>query len=264
MDFTQYQLEGFYDELFAEQGTPRPGARPIVERIESLPAGELLRRQKAAEKALFQMGITFTVYGHEQGTEKIWPVDIIPRTVESAEWETVEKGLKQRIFALNQFIADVYSDQKILKDKVVPSDLVLSGKAYRAECAGLEPPRGIWCHVTGTKLVRDRDGKFYVPEDNLKCPSGVSYVLENRQLLERTFPHITGSPYGTFQNTAERSLGRLRTEMDYSDIDEVLEQGTHEFLDNLQPKLNEVDDGIFETFFASRPAPREFVLHEQS
>ena len=190
MNFNQYQLDGFFDELFSESGNPRAGAKPLIDRIESLPEGDLLRRQKAAEQTLFQMGITFTVYGHEQGTEKIWPFDIIPRIVEASEWESIEKGLKQRVYALNQFIADMYADQKILKDKVVPEDLILSGKAFRPQCAGLKPAKGIWCHVTGTDLVRDKDGQFYVLEDNLRCPSGVSYVLENRQLLKRTFPRI--------------------------------------------------------------------------
>ncbi len=190
MDFSQYQLEEFYDELFSEPGKPRPGAQQLIERIGSLPKGELIRRQKAAEHALFQMGITFTVYGHEHGTEKIWPFDLIPRIVDASEWKVIEQGLKQRVYALNQFIADVYSDQKILKDKVVPEDLILSGRAYRSQCAGLKPSKGIWCHVTGTDLVRDKDGRFYVLEDNLRCPSGVSYVLENRQLLKRSFPRI--------------------------------------------------------------------------
>jgi len=190
MDFDDYQTEGFFDELFEGPGVPRPGARLLVDTLQSLPEGDLLRKQRAAEAMLLQLGITFAVYGNEAGTEKIFPFDIVPRIVDGTEWDKIEEGLKQRIFALNAFIDDIYHDRKILKDKVVPEDLVTSGKTYRRECEGLDPPRGIWCHVTGTDLVRDRDGQFYVLEDNLRCPSGVSYVLENRQVLKRTFPLV--------------------------------------------------------------------------
>ncbi len=188
--FFGYDPEDFYDELIDADGTPRPGARLLVEKIESLPQGDLAMRQRAAEALLFKMGITFNVYGREEGTEKIMPFDIIPRIVSSSDWEQIESGLKQRIFALNEFIQDVYNDKKIIKDKVVPEDLILTSRTYRKECEGFTPPRGIWCHVTGTDLVRDRDGCFYVLEDNLRCPSGVSYVLENRQVLKRTFPQV--------------------------------------------------------------------------
>ena len=188
--FKTYDPEDFYDELIAADGTPRPGVRLLVDKIESLPPGDLTLRQKAAETLLLKMGITFNVYGRDEGTEKIFPFDIIPRIVPSADWEQIERGLKQRIFALNEFLQDIYNDKKILKDKVVPEDLVLSSRTYRRECEGFTPPRRIWCHVTGTDLVRDRDGSFYVLEDNLRCPSGVSYVLENRQVLKRTFPQV--------------------------------------------------------------------------
>ncbi len=188
--FKTYDPEDFYDELIAADGTPRPGVRLLVDKIESLPPGDLTLRQKAAETLLLKMGITFNVYGRDEGTEKIFPFDIIPRIVPSADWDRIERGLKQRIFALNEFLQDIYNDKKILKDKIVPEDLVLSSRTYRRECEGFTPPRRIWCHVTGTDLVRDRDGSFYVLEDNLRCPSGVSYVLENRQVLKRTFPQV--------------------------------------------------------------------------
>ncbi|HSL39288.1 MAG TPA: circularly permuted type 2 ATP-grasp protein [Desulforhopalus sp.] len=188
--FRDYDPGDFFDELFAADGTPRPGAKLLVEKIESLPPGDLAMRQKAAEALLLKMGITFNVYGRQEGTEKIFPFDIIPRIVAEEDWQQIESGLKQRIYALNAFLQDVYNDQKILKDQVVPAELVLSSRTYRPECEGFTPPRGIWCHVTGTDLVRDRDGRFYVLEDNLRCPSGVSYVLENRQVLKRTFPQV--------------------------------------------------------------------------
>ena len=188
--FARYDPEDFYDELIEPAGSPRPGAQLLVDKIESLPPGDLAMRQRAAEALLLKMGITFNVYGREEGTEKIFPFDIIPRIVSAEDWRQIEAGLRQRIFALNEFLQDIYNGKKILRDKVVPEDLVLSSRTYRKECEGFTPPRGIWCHVTGTDLVRDRDGSFYVLEDNLRCPSGVSYVLENRQVLKRTFPQV--------------------------------------------------------------------------
>ncbi len=190
MKFSNYQTQGFYDELFEENGAPRPGTELLVNKIESLPEQDLLHKQRSAETALLQLGNTFAVYGSEEGTEKILPFDIIPRIINSTDWQVLEKGLKQRIYALNLFIHDVYHDRKILKDKVVPEDLVMSCATYRKQCEGLHPPRGVWCHVTGTDLIRDIDGRFYVLEDNMRCPSGVSYVLENRQVLKRTFPYV--------------------------------------------------------------------------
>ncbi|MGB3224005.1 MAG: circularly permuted type 2 ATP-grasp protein [Desulforhopalus sp.] len=188
--FTTYDPEDFYDELIDETGTPRPEAQLLINKIESLPTGDLALRQKEAEALLLKMGITFNVYGRDEGAEKIFPFDLIPRIVSSGDWQQIEAGLKQRIYALNLFLQDIYNDKKILKDKIVPEDLILSSKTYRKECEGFTPPRGIWCHVTGTDLIRDRDGRFYVLEDNLRCPSGVSYVLENRQVLKRTFPQV--------------------------------------------------------------------------
>ena len=190
--FDGYNTDGFYDEMFAPDGIARPAVQMLVERIESFPEGELNRRQIAAEHALLRMGITFNVYADEQGVEKIFPFDLIPRIIDANEWEWIERGLKQRIHALNLFIDDVYHDQKILKDGIVPADVVLSSERYLQQCIDLNPPRGVWCHITGTDLVRDGDGQVYVLEDNLGCPSGVSYVVENRQLMKRTFPQLFG------------------------------------------------------------------------
>ena len=191
--FDGYSTDGFYDEMFASDGRARPAVQMLVERIESFPDGELTRRQITAEHALLRMGITFNVYADEQGSEKIFPFDLIPRIIDANEWEWIERGLKQRIHALNLFIDDVYHDQKILKEGVVPADVVLSSERYLQQCIGLDPPRGVWCHITGTDLVRDSDGQIYVLEDNLGCPSGVSYVVENRQLMKRTFPQLFGT-----------------------------------------------------------------------
>jgi uncharacterized circularly permuted ATP-grasp superfamily protein len=190
LTFCGYDTESMYDELIDENGTPRCGAELLIEKINSLEDGELRRRQMAAERLLFRMGITFSVYGDTLGTEKIFPFDILPRIVAAEEWRSVEQGLKQRIEALNLFIDDIYHDQKILKDGVIPQAVILGAKSYRKICHGLNPPKGIWCHITGTDLVRDRDGRIYVLEDNLRCPSGVSYVLQNRQVMKRSFPQL--------------------------------------------------------------------------
>lgn len=188
--FGEYETEGFYDEIFESGGGPRPGSKLLVERIEDLSEGELLRRQRAAEAALMNLGITFNVYGAEGATERIFPFDLMPRIIEPADWRVVERGLEQRVTALNLFCDDIYHDQKIVADGVVPEEIVGSADGYLPQCHGLNPPRGVWCHITGSDLVRDADGQFYVLEDNLRCPSGVSYVLENRQILKRTFHHV--------------------------------------------------------------------------
>ena len=190
MKFDSYDTEGFYDEIFDSQGQPRPGADLVVERINALPESELQRRQGAAERTLLNLGITFNVYGNEAQTEKIFPFDIVPRIIQAKEWTVLEKGLKQRILALNNFLDDIYNEQKIIKDGIIPAELIFSADGYRKACIGLKPPAGIWCHITGTDLVRSGDGKYYVLEDNLRCPSGVSYVMENRLLMKRTFPMV--------------------------------------------------------------------------
>ncbi len=190
MHFSSYDPQGFYDEMFDCAGKPRPHARLLVETVEALSDGHLLRYKHAAERLLLQMGITFNVYGDSAGTERIFPFDLIPRIVPANEWDHIERGLKQRVHALNAFIDDIYHDQKILRDNVIPRDVVLSAVSYRKQCHGLNPPWRVWCHVTGTDLVRDRDGVYYVLEDNLRVPSGVSYVLENREVLKTIFPAV--------------------------------------------------------------------------
>src|SRR6516162_9472657 len=187
---SDYETGGFFDEMFDDSGSPRPAASLLARRLKALAEGELPRRQKAADTALLNMGITFNVYGHEAGTEKIWPFDLIPRIMEFKEWQFIEDGLKQRIRALNMFIDDMYHEQRIVRDGVFPEYMAKSSKCFHDRCAGLKPPKGVWCHITGTDLVRDSDGTVYVLEDNLRCPSGVSYVLENREVMKRTFPQM--------------------------------------------------------------------------
>src|SRR5216683_3577685 len=168
MTFEHYDTGGFFDEMFSPGGSPRSVADALVRVIDALPDGELLRRQRSAERALLNMGITFNVYGDSAGTERIFPFDLVPRIVSASEWHLIERGLKQRIHALNLFIDDVYHDQKIVRDGVVPAEILGSASAFRAECVGMKPPRGIWCHITGTDLVRNGDGHIYVLEDNLR------------------------------------------------------------------------------------------------
>jgi uncharacterized circularly permuted ATP-grasp superfamily protein len=190
MRFADYHTDGCFDEMFDEHSQPRAAARPLIQFMETLPDGELLRRQQSAERALLHMGITFNVYGDSAGTERIFPFDLVPRIVAASEWDYIERGLKQRIRALNLFLDDVYHEQKIVRDGVIPEEIIRSAKCFRAPCVGMNPPRGVWCHITGTDLVRHRDGQIYVLEDNLRCPSGVSYVLANRIVMKRTFPQV--------------------------------------------------------------------------
>jgi uncharacterized circularly permuted ATP-grasp superfamily protein len=190
MLFHDYDTEGWYDELFDRPGNPRREAELLFKMIQQLPDGEFGRLQETANAALINLGITFNVYGDGAGVERVLPFDILPRVINAAEWDVIERGLTQRIYALNLFLNDVYHDQKILHDGVIPIELIESSASFRAACIGMKPPGDIWCHITGTDLVRDRDGQIYVLEDNMRCPSGVSYVLENRRLMKRTYPDL--------------------------------------------------------------------------
>ncbi len=157
-----YQTDNFYDEMFDENGGARPEARLLLETLEELEDGQLQRCQQAAERLLIQLGITFNVYGDAAGTERAFPFDLIPRIIRADEWNWIERGLKQRIYVLNQFINDIYHDQKILKDKIIPEDVIHSAIFFRKQCMGITPPQGVWTHITGTDLVRHGDGQIYV------------------------------------------------------------------------------------------------------
>jgi uncharacterized circularly permuted ATP-grasp superfamily protein len=210
MRFSSYRTEGFYDEMFQDDGSPRPHAQLLLETVESLSDGQLVRRKIAAERLLLQMGITFNVYADSAGAERIFPFDLLPRIVPAEEWAWIERGLRQRIHALNAFIDDIYHGQKILKNGVIPAEVILSAASYRPQCQGLNPPRGIWCHIAGIDLVRHADGQVYVLEDNLRVPSGVSYVLENREVLKRTFPQVfEGLPVRPVNDYPSRLLEML-------------------------------------------------------
>ncbi|MBA3311727.1 MAG: circularly permuted type 2 ATP-grasp protein [Planctomycetota bacterium] len=192
MKFAPYRSDGVFDETFDEEGAPRVGTELLVECLAGLPEDELMRFQRAAEAAMLNLGITFNVYGADGGSERIFPFDIIPRVLNFSEWERIERGLKQRSLALNRFINDLYNDQNVLRDNIVPRSLIESAATLREQCRGFTPPKGVWCHVIGTDLIRDKDGTVYVLEDNLRVPSGVSYVLENREVMKRTFPEVFG------------------------------------------------------------------------
>jgi len=190
MRLDAYDAGGFYDEMFDTEGQARPEARLLLDTIGSLEDGQLQRCQQAAERILVQLGITFNVYGDSAGTERPFPFDLVPRIIRAEEWDWIERGLTQRIHALNAFIDDVYHKQQIIKDGIIPEEVVRSAASFRPQCVGLNPPKGVWCHITGTDLVRGGDGQIYVLEDNLRVPSGVSYMLENRDLMKRTFPQV--------------------------------------------------------------------------
>ena len=185
--FEGYKLTGF-DEMFAGPDQPRPHYEALYERLQHLGPDEIAKRDRAADLMMRHQGITFTVYGRDQGVERIIPFDPIPRLVSADEWETIERGLIQRVRALNRFIHDVYHDRFILRDRVVPPELVLGASGYRRDCVGLRVPRDIYIHVSGIDLIRDEAGNYLVLEDNGRTPSGVSYVLKNRQVMKQILP----------------------------------------------------------------------------
>jgi len=185
-----YRAGDFFDELITEKGGPRVAARQAVNLLQSLTQEEMSARRSAAEVAIREMGISFTVYTEGGNIDRAWPFDIIPRIIPAREWQRVSEGLVQRSRALNMFIDDIYNKQKILADGVVPADIVLESDNYKPQCAGMSPRYGVWAHICGSDLVRDRNGKFYVLEDNLRVPSGVSYMVENREITKRVLPEL--------------------------------------------------------------------------
>jgi len=190
IDWRQYRCESFYDELFEAPGKPRPAALKLAEYLDALSEPELAERRLAAELAIKVMGISFTVYSEGKNVDRAWPFDVIPRIIPRREWERTEAGLKQRVAALNHFIQDIYGPQKIVKDKIFPAELLTESVNFRPQCVGVKPKNGIWAHICGSDLVRDSDGTLYVLEDNLRVPSGVSYMVENRMVTKRVFPEL--------------------------------------------------------------------------
>jgi uncharacterized circularly permuted ATP-grasp superfamily protein len=182
------EIDRFYDEVFQDVKAVRPHYDLTVQRLAELSEKDLQARRDTVNVFFLNNGITFTVYNANEGIERIFPFDLIPRIVPNSDWQILEKGLTQRITALNAFLGDIYHDQKILKDKVVPPELILGSKHFRREFMGVNPPLGVYIHVTGTDIIRDQNGAYLVLEDNLRCPSGVSYMLQNRQAMKRAFP----------------------------------------------------------------------------
>jgi uncharacterized circularly permuted ATP-grasp superfamily protein len=191
IDWTTYRASGLHDELIGPGGGARAAGRALIRHLSELGCAEIGVRQQAAELAIKVMGVTFTVY-HEQGgsIDRAWPLDIIPRIISAKEWNRIAAGLKQRVAALNNFIDDVYHAQCIVKDGVFPLEVIGSSRNFRPNCIGVNPPQGVWAHICGTDLVRDKDGIVYVLEDNLRVPSGVSYMIENRQVVKRVMPEL--------------------------------------------------------------------------
>ena len=185
-----YNSSLFYDELLTSSGNPRTAARGMINFLQRLPEEEINERRSAAELAIRDMGISFTVYTEGGNIDRNWPFDIIPRTITAKEWSKISLGLQQRTRALNCFIDDIYNKQRILADQLIPADIVLESTNYKPQCRGVSPRYGAWAHICGSDLVRNSNGKFYVLEDNLRVPSGVSYMLENREITKRVLPEL--------------------------------------------------------------------------
>ena len=179
-----------YDELLDRDLLPRSAARPLFDYLNSLDENELAARRQAVDATIMAMGITFTIYSESGNIDRAWPFDPIPRVMARSEWEQIQAGLKQRLSALNLFINDLYNEQRIIKDGIFPAEVLEGSGNFRPQCIGITPRFGVWAHICGTDLVRDRDGTVYVLEDNLRVPSGVSYMLENRQIMKRIFPEV--------------------------------------------------------------------------
>ena len=186
--FRAYQCGAYYDEMFEGPGVPRPHYARLLASLEGLSAGDFRARQGLVDRILVNQGITFTVYGDAAGVEKPFPVDILPRIVPASEWAHLERGLTQRVLALNAFLQDVYHEGRILDDGVVPRDLVMNAPSFRQEFRGADVPHDLYVHICGTDLIRDRDTGYMVLEDNCRTPSGVSYMLENREVTMRALP----------------------------------------------------------------------------
>lgn len=186
----EYDSFSHFDEMFDSKGNCRPTHQTLLNILNNYSKEKLLQLQHTTEKAQLSMGMTFNVYKDNEGIERILHLDVIPRIIGGKDWDNIERGLIQRIEAINLFIDDLYHDQKILKDKIIPSEIILSSKDYHKACIGLNPPKGIWCHITGSDIVQDEKGEYLILEDNLRCPSGVSYMLENREIIKQSFSSL--------------------------------------------------------------------------
>ncbi len=213
--FQNYTTGHFFDEMFSgdQQLSARAHYQQIFQRFDRLTASEISDRRQQADSSFLEHGITFTVYGDEGGTERIFPFDLIPRVIPESEWSMVENGLRQRIIAINLFLNDIYHGRKIIKDGIIPEEIVNSSKNYRPEMIGFDPPQGVYAHICGTDLIRDDKGNYLVLEDNARCPSGASYLLENREIMKRAFPQTFGGmavrPVEAYPDTLLKTLEYL-------------------------------------------------------
>src|SRR5215213_1348035 len=188
--FEQYEVDGLYDEMFVDPGAPRKHYAAVAARLKALGPAAFNKRVRMADVTFRNQGITFNVYKDGAGVEKIFPFDLVPRIVPADEWDTIERGLVQRITALNLFCQDIYHEQRILRERIIPPELIYGAKMFRREMFGVNVPRNIYIHICGTDLIRNKDGQYFVLEDNGRTPSGVSYVLENRAVMKRIFPGL--------------------------------------------------------------------------
>ncbi len=206
MDLTDYEPGDFFDEMFERDGSTRPHYRALYDRLRELEPEEMLQKQKAVDRAFLRQGVTFTVYNDDQGTERIFPFDLFPRIIPATEWSFLEKGLIQRMEALNLFLKDIYSEQRIISEGIIRREHVESAVHFRPEFMHVPVPQDIYIHICGTDLIRDHDGRYLVLEDNARSPSGVSYLLENRDAMKKVFPTF-------FPRSGTRSVDRYTEDL---------------------------------------------------
>jgi uncharacterized circularly permuted ATP-grasp superfamily protein len=220
-----------FSEIFTPAGTPRPHYGPLISSLESFTRTEVDRRERLQTLSLMSQGVTFTIYGEQEGLERIFPFDFVPRIIPATEWKTIQDGLVQRITALNLFLLDVYGAQHCLPDGVIPAELVLSRREFKRALLGIVPPRKIFTHVVGTDIIRDDRGEYLVLEDNCRVPSGVSYVLENRHLLSRVFPELFAAypvrPIHDYPTLLLETLGFVAPRTSQSPVAVILTPGIH-------------------------------------
>ncbi len=232
-----YDSGVFFDELIDGEGNPRPHAAALMDYFRGLRPEDLFERQRAVDRTISDMGISFTVYSEGDNIDRAWPLDLIPRAMPGAEWDHIERGLVQRVRALNLFIDDLYNDRRVIADKIVPAEIIDSSRNYLAPCRGVSPKHRVWAHVTGTDLVRGGDGTVYVLEDNLRVPSGVSYMLENRTVIKRVFPSL-------FRNLSIRPVAEYPTR-----LSEMLNSIAPDHTAGRKPEVVVLTPGIFNSAY---------------
>jgi uncharacterized circularly permuted ATP-grasp superfamily protein len=228
---SEYACNTAYDELLDASHLPRSAARPLFEYLNSLDEKELEARRQAVDATIMAMGISFTIYSESGNIDRAWPFDPIPRVMARREWDGIQAGLKQRLSALNLFINDLYNEQRIIEDGIFPAEVLAGSGNFRPQCKDMTPRFGVWAHICGTDLVRDRDGTLYVLEDNLRVPSGVSYMLENRQIMKRIFPEVFRTtnilPVDDYPTQLYQTLAALSPRLDCQPVIAVLTPGIY-------------------------------------